>query len=114
MNPQKRTILGLAIVAFLLLILEGLSFLWGGNSTLSETMWGLLTNPLVAMAFGFLGGHVAWQSQSVYRWARGEIDYVRRGGLEKYHDLRKDGAGEESVLDRMIEEGDIERYGGTR
>jgi hypothetical protein len=114
LTPQKRTILGLAIVAVLLLILEGLSFLWGGNSTISETMWGLLNNPLIALAVGALIGHIAWQSQEVYSWARGEIDYVRRGALEKYHEHRNDGIPEKSVLARMIEEGDIKRYGGLK
>ena len=112
MRPQTKTKIGLLTLVGLALVLEGLSFLWGDNSTISEITWGLTDHPLVYGALCFVLGHLLWQSQIVYEWAKGRVDYVKRGGLESYHELREEGLSEQEATVLLQKEGYVARYGG--
>ena len=108
-HPQRRTLVGLLLLGLLALALELATFAWGGHSTISEVAWGT-DHPLVWLGLGVLIGHLAWQSDAVYRWARGEIDYLKRGGLEVYHDARRRGFPPAAAEDFLRVEGYLDRY----
>lgn len=112
MRPQTRTKVSLLALGILALGLEGGGAIWGEHSLISEVLWGI-EDPLVWVAVGVLLGHLAWQSRVVYAWTRGEVDYVKRGGLERYRELRgMEDLTEEGAEQVLIVEGYLDRYKG--
>jgi len=111
MKPQAQTKLALLGLGVLALVVEIRAKFVGGHSLISEVAWGI-EDPMVWVLVGVLIGHIAWQSRVVYAWARGEIDYLKRGALERYHALRVAGLAAESAVEQLMSVGDLDRYKG--
>ncbi len=108
-RPQTRTKVGLLVLGLAALGLELAAAIWGGHSLISEVAWAT-THPGIWTAFGVLLGHIVWQSAMVYRWARGEIDLIRRGALERYHVQRARGVSPADAEGHLMFGGDLDRY----